>query len=122
MCRALSAKRPLIASARRPAPDPRRCTDLAAASASADGRKLGSVTADWLNGAGLVCNIVGVVGIFFYGVPRYQTLEDAGKSRLLLETHDPEAEARTRSAAERGRWALGLLGVGFAFQLSALFV
>jgi hypothetical protein len=78
------------------------------------------MSADWLNGIGLVYNIIGVVTIFFSGVPRYRSLDDAGTSALLLERGDPSERARTVRAAWLSAAGLALLGVGFALQLAAI--
>jgi hypothetical protein len=81
-----------------------------------------NVSADWLNGAGLVCNMAGVLMIFLYGVPAYRPLADARKSYLLLlEEDDPEQESRTNRASLLSKLGLGLLGAGFVLQFVALF-
>ena len=81
------------------------------------------MSADWLNGIGLVCNMLGALGIFVFGVPRYPTRERAGKSFLLLEGPDDEDE---RTRVTRADWlnkaGAVLLGIGFALQFAALFV
>jgi len=79
------------------------------------------VSADWLNGIGLVCNIVGVLGLYFFGVPRYPTVEDAGRSALLLAGGpDPAEREKVIRALWLSRAGLAVLGVGFALQLAAL--
>ena len=75
---------------------------------------------EWLNGAGLVCNMLGVVVIFRFGVPHYRPLADAGKSMLLLEEDDQQAAARASRAVWLSRAGLALLFVGFALQLGGV--
>jgi len=80
------------------------------------------MSGDWLNGAGLVCNIVGVVAIFLYGVPRYPPVEQAGRGAILLEEEFPEERKQVGLAVWLSRAGLAVLGVGFALQLAALIV
>ena len=77
---------------------------------------------EWLNGAGLVCNMLGVVAIFRFGVPYYRPLADAGKSMLLLEQDDPVDKGRASRAAWLSCGGLVLLFVGFALQFVAVLV
>lgn len=76
----------------------------------------------WLNGAGLVCNMLGVVAIYRFGVPYYRPLADAGKSMLLLEQDDSAEQSRAGVAVWLSRGGLALLFVGFALQLIAVVV
>jgi hypothetical protein len=78
------------------------------------------MSADWLNGIGLVCNIVGALGIFRFGVPHYPTRERAGTSALLLERDDPEERARVERAYRASQGAALLLVAGFVLQFVAL--
>ena len=79
------------------------------------------MSATWLNGIGLCCNLAGVVAIFFWGVPRYRPVADAGKSYLMMEQDDPKAGARAKLASVLSVLGLGLLFVGFVLQFVALF-
>jgi hypothetical protein len=78
------------------------------------------VSVDWLNGAGLVCNIIGVVAIFFFGVPRYPNAGEAGHVHFILEQEDADERKQVRRAVSLSRAGLVVLGVGFALQLAAL--
>ena len=78
------------------------------------------MSADWLNGAGLVCNLLGVVAIFFFGVPRYPSAREAGHVHLILEQEDADERKRVRQALWLSRAGLVVLGIGFALQLIAL--
>jgi hypothetical protein len=77
---------------------------------------------EWLNGAGLVCNLLGVLAIFRFGVPYFRPVADAGKSFLLLEADDPAERSRVTLAASLSRAGLLLLLLGFALQLTAVLV
>jgi len=74
----------------------------------------------WLTAIGLACNMAGVAMIFFFGVPRYRSVADAGKSYLQVEADDSESEQRAKRASRLSRLGLTLLAVGFALQLVAL--
>lgn len=78
------------------------------------------MSADWLNGAGLVCNILAVVAVFLFGVPRYPSAEEAGHVNLILEQEDAAEGERVQRAVWLSRAGLILLGVGFALQFVAL--
>lgn len=72
------------------------------------------MSADWLSGIGLVCNILGALAIFRFGVPHYPRRERAGTSALLLEEDDLEERAQVEcayGASQAG--ALLLVRVGF---------
>ena len=57
------------------------------------------MSAYWLNGAGLVCNIIGVVAIFFFGVPRYPSPVEAGHDRFVGEGENVGEQRRVQRAA-----------------------
>jgi hypothetical protein len=86
------------------------------------------MTAQTLNTVGLVLNIAGVILVFFYGFPQPTHEEGVG---LGLEDGTPLSDGRTvaehnedvRKTRARylrmSRLALGLLVLGFLFQLWA---
>lgn len=86
------------------------------------------MTAQTLNTVGLVLNIVGVILVFFYGFPQPSHDEGVG---IGLEDGTPLSDGRTvaqhneavRKMRERylclSRFALGLMILGFLFQLFA---
>ena len=78
------------------------------------------MSADWLNGAGLVCNILGVVAIFIYGVPRNPSRDEAGHDHFIGEQVNVDEQTQVQRAEWVSYAGLVVLGVGFALQLIAL--
>lgn len=74
----------------------------------------------WLNGIGLVFNMIGAALIFFFGVPRYPTRERAGTSAILMEQEDPVERKRVERAYRVSQLGVSLLFAGFSVQLAAL--
>ena len=73
-----------------------------------------------INTVGLFLDIVGVVILFFNGPPVYPVLPD-GREFIWS---DSDAKG-TKAARRKLRWSkigLGLLGVGFVFQLCSNYV
>ncbi len=73
-----------------------------------------STCSKWLNAIGLILGIIGVVFIFIWGPPQPSFEGDA----LLLESTNEAALAAKKVLYKRmSRIGLGLIGLGFAFQL-----
>jgi hypothetical protein len=78
--------------------------------------------ANWLTVIGLVLDIIGVIMVFKYGLP--SRVKEKGSAFGGTETSDQELKrkAYNRSIEIRAQVGLGLLLLGFVFQLIANFV
>jgi len=73
-----------------------------------------------LNSGGLVLDICGAILIFRYGLP--ENVSRAGSSALLLEQTDDAEIEKAKRYDRLGRIGIGLLILGFVFQLVSNFV
>lgn len=82
-----------------------------------------------LNAIGLVLNMLGVVLVFFFGFPQPTHEEGVGiglsddtpiSEGKTVAQHDEEVRKRKALYLCMSRFALGLMVLGFAFQLCAM--
>lgn len=80
------------------------------------------MTSHYLNVAGLILNMLGVVLAFFFGFPQ----PDLSEGRKIVMVSSAEHDERQRALQARYRHlaiaALGSMFVGFTAQLWALFI
>jgi hypothetical protein len=78
------------------------------------------IPATGVNSAGLVCDIVGVVIVWYYGLP--SEVSRSGANYLLLEQPNDAEKALARHYDRLSRVGLILLILGFVLQLASNFL
>lgn len=73
-----------------------------------------------INSAGLVCDIVGAVLLWLYGLS--EQIDRTGATTFATEDVDTEAPARAKRYDKYARLGLALLVIGFVLQLISNFL
>lgn len=71
----------------------------------------------WLQIGGLSLDIIGVIGLFFFGLP--PDFDRHGQSAIIWQEENEEDKKKGRLYAGFSRISLGLLVIGFSIQIIA---
>ena len=69
-----------------------------------------------INSLGLALDIIGVILLFFYGLPEQINKTGAG---VLTWDNDPKEAEKWKRYKKRSYWALALLTIGFLLQIAS---
>ena len=73
-----------------------------------------------VNSIGLVCDIVGAVLVWLYGLP--EAISRSGSINMIMEQEDLAEKAKAKLYDCIAMWGMLLLVVGFALQLVSNFL
>jgi hypothetical protein len=74
----------------------------------------------FINGLGLIFNIIGIIVIWKYGLPMPVKRSRARYPRM--EETDQDEISKAKKYDKRAKWGIRLLVCGFIFQLCSIFI